>query len=67
MKQYPQGGHAFPLRKEDGQSHNFGMTLRDYIAVRAMEKLLEAGEWDEEELAEDAFDIADAMLRERAK
>ena len=44
-----------------------GMTLRDYFAAKAMAARAGAhyGKWDD--LAHEAYAIADAMLRERAE
>jgi hypothetical protein len=46
-----------------------GMTLRDYFAAKAMQGLL-AGltpttVWSQDEAAETAYNVADAMLRAR--
>ena len=46
-----------------------GMTLRDYFAAKAMQTMLG---WDNDHTnwnsyAEDAYKMADAMLKERAK
>lgn len=69
------GGPAFPVA---GSEHNYpieGMTLRDYFAAKAMAAIVRR--WDGhsfgggpdspqyKELAEDAFFIADAMLKAR--
>jgi len=59
------GGPAFPVIGEAG-----GMSLRDYFAAKAMQGFAAAGadEWPSaEDLAHDAYTLADAMLRERAK
>lgn len=47
-----------------------GMTLRDYMAAKAMQALatsgLNTGAWDDyDDLAKSAWSIADAMLRTR--
>lgn len=60
-----------------------GMTLRDYFAAKAMQSVLSSAEWmvalrhevkarggntdDASALADMAYDISDAMLKERAK
>ena len=45
-----------------------GMTLRDYFSAKAMQGILaNADDWDEEKLARLSYDVADAMLAERAK
>jgi hypothetical protein len=50
-----------------------GMTLRDYFAAKAMQGLItsrhtdyENGWYDEEQLAESAYKMADAMLSARS-
>ena len=45
-----------------------GMTLRDYFAAKALQALI-AGpiEYSDPELAEGAYQIADAMIEERSK
>ena len=53
---------AFPLMYPDG-SFNLGMTLRDWFAGQVI-----AGDYESlssDEIAEMAYDIADAMLRRR--
>ncbi len=44
-----------------------GMTLRDYFAAKAMAAIAHGDFEKWEHLAQDAYAIADAMLRERAK
>lgn len=70
------GGPAFPRdgyqvedeygRKETIQGKN-GMTLRDYFAAKAMQQMAGGGHTTWADLAADAYAIADAMLKERAK
>lgn len=46
------------------------MTLRDYFAAKAMQVILHPANeriWDEKEIAEQAYSMADGMLAERAK
>ena len=62
------GGPAFP-RDHDHDGHN-GMDLRDYFAAKAVAFLvpLRASHqtpWPD--LAESAYEMADAMLKEREK
>lgn len=65
---------AFPISTIDGYTH-YGMTLRDYFAANALNGLLahgvqrhEAGESARSDwYASTAYQIADAMLAERAK
>ena len=45
-----------------------GMTLRDYFAAKAMQGLLSTvkdEEWQYDEVAAVAYEMADAMMRER--
>jgi hypothetical protein len=74
---------AFPstfksLHPEEQQVHRWGMQLRDYFAAKAMQSLILDGfyqsqgaemGWDEfgEELTDDAYAIADHMLKAREK
>ena len=66
------GGPAFPLQSigpefEPGYA---GMTLRDYFAAKAMQGLLSMDlkpDVENEELAEAAYAIADAMIKERTR
>lgn len=74
------GGPAFPdgtgaiLRRNGALDETHGMTLRDYFAAKAMAALIVAPLTEWPELDEDsrrisaaAYEIADAMLKERAK
>ena len=74
------GGSAFPLGyRVEGCDHEFGMTLRDYFASKALCGFLSAPEanadkrWIDEGLkaseiaARASYQIADAMLAERKK
>jgi|LakMenEpi03Aug12_release.lakeMendotaPanAssembly.Ray.scaffolds.fasta_scaffold300710_3 hypothetical protein len=68
------GGPAFPL---DRDCCNVGMTLRDYVAIKAMQSLItnflnkELDEIDPQGwmdgLAMDSYSMADAMLKARTK
>lgn len=74
MSKQNDGGPAFPEPVMDFSQYR-GMTLRDYMAAKAMAAIVRR--WDGhsfgggpnspqyEELAEDAYHIADAMLRAR--
>ncbi|MFN8776148.1 MAG: hypothetical protein ACK5XV_05205 [Flavobacteriales bacterium] len=58
---------AFPFTElnQTGGVHAqyFGMTLRDYFAAMAMQGMLAASEnYQTHELAQYAYDVADAML-----
>jgi hypothetical protein len=70
------GGPAFPFGQTSEQSGQLvngwgseGMTLRDYFAAKAMQGALANPEVKETAGArsEWAYEIADAMLKERAK
>ena len=68
------GGPAFPFEYFDEQLQRarvmHGMTLRDYFAAKAMQGLL-AGTltpeivWSQSDVAETAYNVADAMIKER--
>ena len=62
------GGPAFPL-KEPMTNDFHGMTLRDYFAAKAMQaKTFSVLPYDTtEEIANDAYRMADAMLKARGK
>jgi hypothetical protein len=63
------GGPAFP--SESGRRYFHGMTLRDYFAAKAMPALLlemhQTGMAPIKGIAAVAYEMADAMLAERAK
>ena len=69
------GGPAFPysaLSPEGVEVYkdSDGMTLRDYFAAKAMQGFMSRSlipGFDEEMIALKAYEIADAMLAERAK
>ena len=80
MSKTNNGGPAFPLFTPEWHeevsakglsSHDFtmGMTLRDYFAAKAMQAYLTAPEtgWSFDELAGAAYEMADSMLKRRAK
>jgi len=62
---------AFPIVHPDGQGVQFyGMSLRDYFAAKYMQAMVAAefsGTHAEKYWAESAYNMADAMLAERAK
>ena len=68
------GGPAYPTSNYQkmvplSTGYSEGMTLRDYFAAKAMQGLL-AGltpttVWSQDEAAETAYNVADAMLRAR--
>lgn len=61
------GNMAFPIHNTGhGQPFDEGMSLRDYIAIHAMQSMIVAGENPNPYgLARDAFKIADVMLEIR--
>lgn len=67
------GGPAFPTESEHQSSastwHHEGMTLRDYFSAEAMQGLLarSVGNINAEIMANDAYQMADAMLRARGE
>ena len=57
------GGPAFPARPSDMEA---GMDLRDYFAAKAMQAwLVGVNDPKVEHCAKQAYEIADAMLKER--
>jgi hypothetical protein len=75
------GGPAFPLHAAERVYTQYGMTLRDYVAVKAMQSILlhydAATSFEEDEvndpegmpslIAVDAYVMADAMLKARGQ
>ncbi len=71
MTKIDNGGPAFPPHRNP-ETHASGMTLRDWFAGQALQGLaagLNAQEewhgWSSGEFAKEAFELADAMLKER--
>lgn len=63
-KKINDGGPAFPTEFTGYP----GMTLRDYLAAKAMQGISANGAWgDSNSVAVKAYQIADAMLAEREK
>jgi hypothetical protein len=62
---------AFPIQDAYSMSTEQGMTLRDYFAAKAMVGLLNCyhnpKEFTEEKLAEQSYEVADAMMKAREK
>ena len=64
------GGPAFPMgyHPEGNSADHFGMTIRDYFAAAALKgqahRFAHPHEY-RELLAQDCYDIADAMLKSR--
>jgi hypothetical protein len=63
------GGPAFPMSYDNSLAYTYpshqGMTLRDYFAAKAMQALLGYEESTLQNDAEVAYQMADAMLKER--
>ncbi|WP_313384789.1 hypothetical protein [Pantoea sp.] len=65
------GGCAFPFVPNDGTEWNqveFGMTLRDYFAAKAIQASLSDpaySTWDAKRHARLAYSVADAMIAAR--
>ena len=57
------GGPAFPTR--DNDNGYYGMTLRDYFAAQAINRI--GKDTNYEDLAKHVYAIADAMLKAREK
>lgn len=68
---------AFPAQALGGLGYTTGMTLRDYFAAKAMQnfmqnflsndlELIATNDW-KNGLANDAYKMADAMMKERNK
>ena len=55
------GGPAFPAFKEQSD----GMTLRDYFAAKALANAYTQHDGNPDKVAEWAYALADAMLKER--
>ncbi len=64
----PDNPHAFPQPDASGRISEEGMSLRDYFAARAMQGMVVGTEYvglGPERIAVDAYELADAMLKER--
>ena len=59
------GGPAFPAHHFDLAEGEHGMTLRDYFAAKAMQALIEKYDESPVEISLEAYEIADAMLKQR--
>jgi hypothetical protein len=71
MSKKETGGPAFPL-KEANTGDALGMTLRDHFAGQALATIpayhrADVERWEAYDFAHHAYQIADAMLAERAK
>lgn len=65
MSKINDGGPAFPSMHPHGKED--GMTLRDYFAAKAMQAFIQMAvlHADLEDVAIDAYDVADQMLKAR--
>ena len=67
------GGHAFPHSLQDLYEPNTaGMTLRDYLAAKAMQGMAASTEhcsdgWEHSDIALHAYQLADARLCARGE
>ena len=61
------GNMVFPIHNiNDEQPYDEGMSIRDYIAIQAMQALIKGGQHPNvHELSRDAYKVADAMLEVR--
>jgi hypothetical protein len=61
------GGPAFPGLHPSKECHyqDAGMSLRDFFAAKAMQGLISNGGSSHKEVAQAAYIVADAMLKER--
>ena len=58
--------YVFPLQMPEGYGWNEGITLRDYLAAKAMEAYLSQS-FPMEVIPVWSYEIADKMLKERSK
>ena len=62
---------AFPIQSvyiEDQETNSRGMTLRDYFAAKAMQSMNSREDYNDvpaEFIAQDAYELADAMMKAR--
>ncbi|HHO0144995.1 TPA: hypothetical protein ACRR3W_002506 [Providencia stuartii] len=65
------GGAAFPVPATELHGTDTGMTLRDYFAAKAMQPMIAYfgeqafSDYSMNEIAEEAYRMADAMLKAR--
>jgi len=74
MSKTNDGGNVYPVHERvyvgDGiheDKYHDGMSLRDYFAGQAISGNINKGTGIAETIAEDAYKVADAMLKERDK
>ena len=58
---------AFPQTYQTCQEHMTGMTLLDHFAGLAMQGVVNEEHMTQEQMAQWCYEMADAMLKERAK
>jgi hypothetical protein len=61
---------AFPAQALGGLGYTTGMTLRDYFAAKAMQSMNSREDYSDvpaEFIAQDAYELADAMLKARGE
>ena len=57
---------AFPVPIGQTTENHWGMSLRDWLAGKAMEAKLISGDWGNyDESSSDCYDISDAMMEAR--
>ena len=66
MDKINDGGPAFPVGSGDMRDP-VGMTLRDYFAAKAMQGLIAGGSTDRHQIAQAAYIVSDAMIKERTR
>lgn len=69
MSFIPDGGSAFPIETAE-EPMEYGMSLRDYFAAKAMAATVsdcEGVSYSERSVAESAYRMANAMLQARKK
>lgn len=71
MSKHGDGNAAFPMPASENNREWYGMSLRDYFAAKAMQGIVSTvphhSRVDPSDVAEEAYQFADAMLAERAK
>ena len=68
MSKINDGGPAFSCPEDESNMRNKGMSLRDYFAAKAMQGMVSAefaGNVTTDYWAEEAYKVADAMLKAR--
>ena len=65
------GGPAFPTGNQSAYNHHRGMSIRDHFAGMAMQALFDSDAGHDKGeiamIAQEAYEMADAMLAERDK